>query len=100
MPAIWRLEVANGLRSAVNRKRISPAYRNAVIARLAVLDIVADPETDRQAWRTTAELSAGLGLTPYDAAYLELASRERLPLVTLDRALTAAARQLGVEIFV
>lgn len=98
-PAIWRLEVANGLRSAVNRQRISSAYRDAVIARLAVLDIVADLETDRQAWRATAGLSARLGLTPYDAAYLELASRERLPLVTLDRALTAAARELGVEVF-
>ena len=99
VPAIWRLEVANGLRSAVNRQRISPAYRDAVISRLAMLDVSPDPETDRQAWGATATLSASLGLTPYDAAYLELAARERLPLVTLDRALTAAARALGVEVF-
>ena len=99
VPAIWRLEVANGLRSAVNRQRISPAYRDAVISRLAMLDISADPETHQQAWGATAALSARLGLTTYDAAYLELASRERLPLVTLDRALTTGALALGVEVF-
>ena len=91
--------MANGLRSAVNRQRISPAYRDAVLSRLAILDITGDLETHPQAWGATATLSARLGLTPYDAAYLELAARERLPLVTLDRALTAAARALGVEVF-
>ncbi len=37
-------------------------------------------------------------LTIYDAAYLELALRESLPLATLDQALAAAARSEGVEV--
>jgi predicted nucleic acid-binding protein len=37
-------------------------------------------------------------LTVYDAAYLELALREHLPLATLDASLAAAARQEGVTI--
>jgi predicted nucleic acid-binding protein len=38
------------------------------------------------------------GLTIYDAAYLELARRERAPLATLDAALVAAARAEGVPL--
>ena len=38
-------------------------------------------------------------LTVYDAAYLELAMRERLPLATLDRALEKAADAAGVALF-
>jgi predicted nucleic acid-binding protein len=38
------------------------------------------------------------GLTVYDAAYLELAQRRRLPLATLDAALARAARAAGVEL--
>ncbi len=38
-------------------------------------------------------------LTVYDAAYLELAQRERLPLATLDRALEKAAIAEGVALF-
>jgi len=38
-------------------------------------------------------------LTVYDAAYLELAIREGLPLATLDRALEKAAVAEGVALF-
>jgi predicted nucleic acid-binding protein len=38
-------------------------------------------------------------LTVYDAAYLELAIREGLPLATLDRALDEAAIAEGVTLF-
>ena len=38
-------------------------------------------------------------LTVYDAAYLELAIREALPLATLDRALENAAIAEGVALF-
>jgi len=37
-------------------------------------------------------------LTVYDAAYLELAQREGVPLATLDGALAAAARAEGVPV--
>jgi predicted nucleic acid-binding protein len=39
------------------------------------------------------------GLSVYDAAYLELAHREKLPLATLDRRLGEAARLMGVQLF-
>jgi predicted nucleic acid-binding protein len=38
------------------------------------------------------------GLTAYDAAYLELAMRNRIALATADGALERAARAEGIEI--
>src|ERR1700712_1072384 len=38
-------------------------------------------------------------LSVYDAAYLELAYREKVPLATLDRRLADAARRVGVALF-
>jgi predicted nucleic acid-binding protein len=37
-------------------------------------------------------------LSAYDAAYLELAIRERLPLATLDNDLRRAAKSIGVSL--
>jgi predicted nucleic acid-binding protein len=39
------------------------------------------------------------GLTAYDAAYVDLAARERLTLATLDTAMRRAAEQSGITIF-
>jgi predicted nucleic acid-binding protein len=39
------------------------------------------------------------GLTAYDAAYVDLASRERLTLATLDTAMGKAAEQSQITIF-
>jgi len=39
------------------------------------------------------------GLTAYDAAYVDLASRERLTLATLDAAMRKAAEQSGIAIY-
>ncbi len=43
-------------------------------------------------------LARAHGLSAYDAAYLELAMREGLPLATEDAALRAAARRVGVPL--
>jgi predicted nucleic acid-binding protein len=39
------------------------------------------------------------GLTAYDAAYLDLASREKLTLATLDTAMRRAAERSGIVVF-
>jgi predicted nucleic acid-binding protein len=48
----------------------------------------------------TLQLARIYGLSAYDAAYLELAMREGLPLATLDERLKIAANTSGVAIFV
>jgi predicted nucleic acid-binding protein len=78
VPALWRLEVANGLQVAVRRGRIDAAYRDATIGDLRDLAIDLDPETDRKAWSEILQLADRFRLTLYDAAYLELAQRRQL----------------------
>ena len=98
VPALWRLEVLSGLQVAVRRGRIDSAYRDASLADLQSLVIAIDPATNRQAWSATLRLCERFGLTPYDAAYLELAQRRQLPLATLDAALVRAARADNVQL--
>ncbi len=97
-PALWLLEVGNVLEMGVRRNRHDAAFRDATLADLALLLIRIDPETDRHAWGATARLAGRHRLTLYDAAYLELARREDLPLATLDKELRAAAVAEGVPL--
>jgi predicted nucleic acid-binding protein len=98
VPAIWRLEVANVLRSAVRRGRCDEGYATRSLRRLDRLRIAVDAETDRHAWGATRELSREHDLTVYDAAYLELAVRTRQPLASRDGAMVRAARETGVDV--
>lgn len=100
VPAPWRLEVANSLTVAVRRKRIDAEFRRAALADLALLDITTDQHTDSHAWAGTLHLTDRHRLTLYDAAYLELAQRRRLPLATLDQELRAAAHAIGTTLLV
>lgn len=97
VPNLWHLEVASALTNAVRRQRVTKEFRDEALADLAQLDITIDPETDRHAWTASLRLADLHGLTVYDAAYLELAQRRRLPLATLDAALIRAASSSGVE---
>lgn len=97
-PSLWRLEVANVLRNAVRRDRCDEAYAERSLERLALLSITTDPETDTYAWGVTRTLARAHDLTVYDAAYLELALRLRLPLASCDAKLIAAAKQGGLEV--
>lgn len=96
VPSLWRLEIANGLQSAVRRKRINAQFRDASLADLRSFPIAVDSETDRHAWASTLGLAERFQLTLYDAAYLELAQRLRSPLATLDQELRVACRAVGV----
>jgi predicted nucleic acid-binding protein len=96
VPSLWRLEVANTLLVAVRRGRLTTAQRTRALHGLAGLPIEIDPQTGDHAWSATLDLAEQHGLSVYDAAYLELASRRSLPLVTFDRELAAAAEAHGV----
>ncbi len=91
VPALWRLEVGNGLLMGERRGRIRPEHVDAVWRQLGELPIEIDAETNARAWNGTAALARRHGLTLYDAAYLELAARRSLPLATFDSLLARAA---------
>ena len=98
VPSLWRLEIASLLRTAERRGRCSATLADALLHQLESLPIEIDRETDLHAWHATRTISREQGLTPYDAAYLELAIRLGLPLATGDRELIAAAQSLGVTV--
>lgn len=98
VPTLWRLEVANILEMGVRRNRNDANFRDATLSDLDLLPIIADVETDAQAWRTTLQLAIRHRLTLYDAAYLELAKRRGLPLATLDYELRSAAQAESVPL--
>lgn len=98
VPALWHLEVANVLLQAEKRGRISGAEIVKRLALIAHLPIQVDPETSGRAWRDTLALARAERLTSYDAAYLELALRRGLDLLTRDRELAEAAMRQGVTI--
>jgi len=98
VPCHWRLEVASLGRIAVRRRRLATEDFAAGLSALAAAPPDEDSETGARAWSDILNLSEKHGLTVYDAAYLELALRRRLPLLTADRELGAAAGAEGVEL--
>lgn len=99
VPALFHLEVANTLVVGERRKRSTEAQAAAFLARLAALPIAVDAQTIARAWSDIISLARAQNLSTYDAAYLELAARESLPLATLDDRLQAAAKAVGVPLF-
>ncbi|HVY13334.1 MAG TPA: type II toxin-antitoxin system VapC family toxin [Alphaproteobacteria bacterium] len=97
VPQIWRLEVANGLQSALRLKLIEPWYRDACLADLAALDIAPDQTTFEAAFGETLRLATRFNIPVYAASYLELAQRRGLPLAALDHGLREAGAGLGLE---
>jgi predicted nucleic acid-binding protein len=98
VPALWHLEIANGLLVAVRRKLMTGAQRELGLTFLSQLQIVIDDESNRLAFSTISEIAARYSLTVYDAAYLELARRKSLPLGTRDEPLRAAAKKSGIKL--
>lgn len=99
VPNLWRLEVANTLLVGERRGRSTQADTAAWLGFLSALPIDVDDETGARAFGDIMGLARAHGLSAYDAAYLELAMRRRLPLATLDEKLKSAARTAGVVLY-
>jgi predicted nucleic acid-binding protein len=99
VPSVWLLEVANGLLMAERRNRTTQAETAEIIAVLRSLPIAVEGGTLERALGDVLHTGRTHGLTAYDAAYLELAMRQGLPLATLDDRLSRAAAAAGVTRF-
>jgi predicted nucleic acid-binding protein len=88
-PSLLWFELRNLLLSNERRQRITPAQTAAALNLVEELPLRLDGQGDSD---TTLQLARAHRLTIYDAAYLELAVRRHLPLVTFDTALAEAAR--------
>lgn len=100
VPAIWGLEVANVIAKAEAKGVVTEARSETYLEMLKGVEIVADTATFARSLSETLQLARRYRLSAYDAAYLELALREGLPLATLDDDLQKAAKKAGVKRFV
>jgi len=98
VPVLWFYEVGNGLLMAYRRKRIALEQIDGFLARLKNLPIEAASLAPAEVLDLPV-LAQTHSLTNYDAAYIALALRLRLPLATSDAALRRAATAAAVPIF-
>jgi predicted nucleic acid-binding protein len=90
VPILWFYEVGNGLLMAYRRKRITFDQIDGFLTRLKTLPIDAAQQVPTEIPELPA-IAQKHSLTSYDAAYLALARRFRLPLATTDAELRRAA---------
>jgi predicted nucleic acid-binding protein len=95
-PRLWAYEIRNSLLMGMRRKRITKIEAEEFLDSLQRLPI---RFTDPVSYDGVFQLADRHGLTVYDAAYLDVALREGLPLASLDGALVRAAAQSGVRMF-
>jgi predicted nucleic acid-binding protein len=99
VPALWPLEVANALIVLVRRNKLREQDRQSALNWLRALPVKIDHDTASLGLTTLSELASTHTLSVYDAAYLELARRRKLPLGCKDGPLRTAAKQAGVKLW-
>jgi len=98
-PSIWPLAVGNVLLVAERRERISQSDSMRFLELLSSLPIKTESFSEQRMFEAVLNLARKLGLSSYDASYLDLALQTGLKLATLDQSLRKAADRCGVAIF-
>ena len=98
VPALWPIETANALLVATRRGRIVQGEWPRIRSHLDALPIDIDPVAASRTWGAALDLANTHRISVYDAMYLGLAVRMRMPLATLDQALRAAGQAAGVDV--
>jgi len=96
VPLLWRQEFVNAMVVLERRKRIKTADATEAFRSLADMNLVTDRELVDLP--ELAALARRFGLSAYDATYLELAMRLRLPVACRDGPLRAALPKAGVAL--
>ncbi len=98
VPALWPLEMANVLLVLERRKKLTAEDRATALVALHALAFTLDHEMSVLAFTKLSQLASELALSVYDAAYLELALRLKLPLACKDGPLRDAANRRRVQL--
>ena len=94
-PTVLFFEFRNVLLVSERRRRLTPKETEGLLRIIPRLPITIDAGCEE---RRLMSLARRHRLTAYDAAYLELATREGIALATLDAELERAARAEGVAL--
>jgi predicted nucleic acid-binding protein len=95
-PSLWAYEIRNAVLMGLRRKRITERQAQDFLDILKVLNITL---TSPYSFDAIYGLAKSHNLTFYDAAYLDLALREGLPIATSDKAIIRAAVTSGASVF-
>jgi predicted nucleic acid-binding protein len=95
-PAVWTLEVSNVLLVGEKRGRTTSAKSRRFVALIRSLPIRVVDHSPARVFDEVLDLARDQNLTSYDAAYLDLARRLEMPIASIDRRITGAAKRLGV----
>jgi predicted nucleic acid-binding protein len=98
VPVLWLYEVSAVLARAQNLGSLAAAKASEFIGALRALNIAIDSDGTERILTDVHRLAIAHRLTSYDAAYLELALRQNLPLATLDADLIRACQQAGAVV--
>jgi predicted nucleic acid-binding protein len=96
VPPLWLPEFVNALVSLERRRRLPVSEVDDALQAVADFDIVTERDTSGPA--ALAALARRYALTAYDATYLNLALRLKLPFACKDASLRAAAGRAGVKL--
>jgi len=95
-PRLWAYEIRNSVLMGIRRGRITKPDSEQFLLSLNELNVrLSEPAS----YDDVFSLAQKHGLTVYDAAYLDIAMQEGLPLASLDRQLIRAAETVGVSLF-
>ncbi len=98
VPALWHVEVANGLAVAQRRRVLSAADLDICLGYIDNLIVALESRAELVSTRAALKLAQDYGVSAYDAVYLLEALNTGLAIATLDRVLRVAAHRAGVEV--
>lgn len=98
VPSLWFIELTNVLALSERKRRATQAKTAEFIALVQKFDLEVDQDGPGRAFNHVLDLCREHRLTAYDAMYLDLAIRKRLPLATLDDELRKAAKRANIPL--
>ena len=98
VPSFWHAEISNVLGIAARKGRLDESDLAIAVRTLESFEIHTDVPLRPVGPAVLLPLMRAYELTAYDATYLELAMRLKLPLATLDVQLIAAAKRAAVPL--
>ena len=98
VPSVWPLEIASGFVTAERRGMLTHSDTVQLLQNLDVALQSVDVRLEAISMRRLIATARAARLTAYDAAYLDLARDQQLPIATLDRSLAQAANQAGIPL--
>lgn len=94
VPTLWHYEMCNLIAMAQRRQRVTVQQAEKAVEMLSLIPVESFDHQSLINKQRIQKFALQHQLSAYDAAYLELADRLQLPLLTGDKALVCASRKV------